>query len=663
MSSVATSALGDETEKDVLPWLKLAEDLRVLKLDVDLNMPQICVMGDQSSGTVDIYLFESLSYFIYISYKTFSILPSSSTSYSMTNSGKSSVLEALSGIPFPRGSGLVTRCPIRMVMKRARAGEEWCARVSTSVDPTVHTVRSIPELSVLLDRLMNALCAGSSNFSTESVIIDLVSPDACDLTVVDLPGIIRTVTAGQNVSVIEQVNRMIKSYLMDKRTIILAVIPANQDIATVDILERAQGVDPTGERTIGVLTKTDLVGPGNEDEVMAVANNVRKPLALGYVMVKNRSQKDIAENVTTAKSREMEKAFFATHAVFRKLNVDLYGVTVLSKKLTNLLVSRIKSELAPMRLEVERQLSEVRSQLRVLPSSFATPKSASDRQKLLVSIVQEYVRHLSDCIRGEYRDRIMVRHTELRMFTIALGKFEEFKTAVNDSAPRFKDDDFIQLLASQIDQLRGRELPGFMSSQAFYMCMSQYVDIWQDPAVQLVRDVEQVAKEVSMKLADILLVQYPGLRYALQTVTEKILMENADKTIEKLSDCISREKDPFTLNDFLQQWVNKIRFDRFSSAVDNVFDNAKNPATNWGGLKEEVYSGMRHWYRSTHSVSAQASAQDMSAIMEAYWHLAAKRFIDSCCMFTDNDVLGKLPTAVQDEMYQFIKDDNKLQVK
>ena len=68
-------------------------------------------------------------------------------------------------------------------------------------------------------------------------------------------------------------------------------------------MERAQSVDPTGERTVGVLTKTDLIGPGNEEEVLAVVNNVRKPLALGYVMVKNRSQRDITENVSTSKAR------------------------------------------------------------------------------------------------------------------------------------------------------------------------------------------------------------------------------------------------------------------------------------------------------------------------------------------------------------------------
>jgi interferon-induced GTP-binding protein Mx1 len=229
-------------------------------------MPQICVMGDQSSG-------------------------------------KSSVLEALSGIPFPRGSGLVTRCPIRMVMKRARSGESWSAVVSTTANPTLVNARDVPDLNQIIDRKMSELCGGASNFSTESVVVELVSPDACDLTVVDLPGIIRTITAGQNITVVEQVNRLIKSYLMDKRTIILAVIPANQDIATVDILERAQSVDPTGQRTIGVLTKTDLVGPGNEEEVLAVVNNVRKPLNLGYVIVKNRSQKEIVENVSATKAR------------------------------------------------------------------------------------------------------------------------------------------------------------------------------------------------------------------------------------------------------------------------------------------------------------------------------------------------------------------------
>lgn len=189
-----SSALSEGVERDVLPWLKLAEDLRSLNLDQSLGVPQMCVMGDQSSG-------------------------------------KSSVLEALSGIPFPRGSGLVTRCPIRLAMRKTRKNEVWNAVLYTSINPQRHKCTTIEELNNKMSEAMNDLCkVAGGDFSTDSVIVELVSEDCCDLTVVDLPGIIRTVTAGQNTSVIEQVNRLIKSYLVDKRTIILAIIPSNQVI-------------------------------------------------------------------------------------------------------------------------------------------------------------------------------------------------------------------------------------------------------------------------------------------------------------------------------------------------------------------------------------------------------------------------------------------------
>jgi GTPase SAR1 family protein len=67
--------------RDVRPWLQLAEDLTELSVDKHMSVPQIAVMGDQSSG-------------------------------------KSSVLEALSGVPFPRGTGLTTRCPTRLIMRK-----------------------------------------------------------------------------------------------------------------------------------------------------------------------------------------------------------------------------------------------------------------------------------------------------------------------------------------------------------------------------------------------------------------------------------------------------------------------------------------------------------------------------------------------------------------
>lgn len=159
------------------------------------------------------------------------------------------------------------------------------------------------------------------------------------------------------------------------------------------------------------------------------------------------------------------------------------------------------------------------------------------------------------------------------------------------------------------------------------------------------------------------------------------------------------------MNEFLQQWVNKLRYDRytfwvcyriihcspcggavicrFSEAVDEVFSELKSPANNWSAVKEEVFVEMRQWYRKTHSVSAEANARDMCAIMEAYWNLSAKRyvrfwcamacfydwciyvmysFVDNCCMMVDKELLGTLPVNMQSEMYRFVRDDNSLEV-
>lgn len=625
MASEDSHSLTKEIEKDVLPWLKVAEDLRTLNLESELNVPQICVMGDQSSG-------------------------------------KSSVLNLLAGdVIFPSGTGLVTRCPIRLVMRKARSGESWSAFVSTSLaNAKREAARDVETLYALIGQATTSLCKGATNFSTDIVVVDLVSPDACDLTVVDLPGIIRTVTSGQTASVIEDVNKLITSYLSDKRTIVLAVIPGNQDIATVDILERAQRMDPTGERTLGVLTKIDLVNPGGEDEIVAVVNNIRKPLALGYIMVKNRSQLDMNKKMSTTEARAAETAYFKAHEVYRGVDGRLWGVDQLARKLTSLLVNRIQLQLVPMKSQVEKELTCIRTELRTL-SAFGGLGDSPDRQKMLVAVMQEYVRHLTDSVRGEYRDRIMVRHADLRLYTLVLKVFENFQGDISQTAPPFKAQGFIHTLAGQIEQLRGRELPGFMSSQAFYMSMSQYADAWGGPSSSVISDVRTIAQEVAGKLSDVLLVQYPSLRDTIRMVAAQVLDDAVEEAAKKVADLLAREKDPFTMNDFLQQWINKVRLDRFNEAVHHCFDNAKTPASNWSGLKDEVFQSLRQWYRTTHSVSPLSSAQDMCAILEAYWNLSSKRFIDNVCMVVDREILGKLSQAMQEQMFRFVRDDSKLE--
>jgi interferon-induced GTP-binding protein Mx1 len=186
-------------------------------------------------------------------------------------------------------------------MSKSPTGTSWEATASVSWEAPqpagTGRVSSPHELTNTIAKLTDALTKGKVNgFSTDSIIIRISSPESPDLTVIDLPGIVRTVTSGQDQVVISQVNDLINYYISQPRTIILAVIPSNQDIATIDILERASLIDTEGIRTIGVLTKPDLIGPGGEEEVIHVLRNVRKPLKLGYIMVKNPSQKEVCKS-------------------------------------------------------------------------------------------------------------------------------------------------------------------------------------------------------------------------------------------------------------------------------------------------------------------------------------------------------------------------------
>ena len=198
------------------------------------------------------------------------------------------------------------------------------------------------------------------------------------------------------------------------------------------------------------------------------------------------------------------------------------------------------------------------------------------------------MRHLTDCVRGEYRDRLIVTNPDLRLYTRALGIFQELQARIEATAPKFKDPVFVQGLARQMEQLRGRELPGFMSAQSFYMFIQEYIDKWKDPALVAVSQMRVLALEVATKLVEAIALSYPVLRDAYRGVASRIL-EAAEMTCtEAVEGVLGREKDPFTVNDFLQAHINKLRHDRFAAAVNGAFSKCKSSHDSWQAAKEEA---------------------------------------------------------------------------
>ena len=132
---------------------------------------------------------------------------------------------------------------------------------------------------------------GQSTFSDDVLRIELCGPTKNHLSVIDVPGIFRTTTAGLTTEEDKVLIReMVRRYIENPRTIILAVIPANVDIATTEILDMAAKVDPSGQRTLGILTKPDLVDKGAEQDIIDLVQGKKNKLKLGYCIVRNRGQ-------------------------------------------------------------------------------------------------------------------------------------------------------------------------------------------------------------------------------------------------------------------------------------------------------------------------------------------------------------------------------------
>jgi interferon-induced GTP-binding protein Mx len=409
-------------------WVALLDSLQTLGIDEELPVPQIVVFGDQSSG-------------------------------------KSSLLESISGIPFPKGTGLVTRCPTRISMAACGPTEPWVADVklpNTIAQSGIFNARgqvtTVEQLSKRLAEAAEIVCPpNSAEFSSEVIQVSVQSPTMPNLSLIDLPGIIRTTTAGQDRAVIANVDALLESFLRQPETVILAVIPANQDIATIDILERANIFDPAGIRTIGVLTKPDLIDRGGEDEVLKIVQNIRKPLKLGYVMVKNRSQAELKSSVSLAQSAENESAYFTNHEFWRSIAPNSRGIKPLCERLTNIIVSRAMDRGPTLKWYLIDKLNKTEAKLNEL--GIEIPDSDVAKSKTLMKIVARYAATLRQIAMGDYRDQLAQSNTELRIRYLVNQILDQLRNTLAANIPDLSDPVYAERLSTGISEMRGRLVP------------------------------------------------------------------------------------------------------------------------------------------------------------------------------------------------------------
>ena len=184
---------------------------------------------------------------------------------------------------------------------------------------------------------------GKNTFSEDVLRLEITGPEQEHFSVGDVPGIFRKTTDVVTTNADkEMVNSMVRGYMKNPRSVMLTVVPANVDVATQEILTMAEEIDEDGHRTLGVLTKPDLVDAGAETPVIELIEGKRHKLTLGWCLVRNPGQKDL--NNPSGDRNAVEKAFFKTEAPWNSLDKDRVGVGALRVRLQKILASHIRRE-------------------------------------------------------------------------------------------------------------------------------------------------------------------------------------------------------------------------------------------------------------------------------------------------------------------------------
>lgn len=180
-------------------------------------------------------------------------------------------------------------------------------------------------------------------FSNDVLRLEISGPGQEHLSVIDVPGIFKSTTEGITTKAdIELVRSMVKGYMDNHRSVMLAVVPANTDLATQEILELAAEADAHGDRTLGVLTKPDLVDRGAESNILDLVEGRARPMKLGWHIIRNPGQKEL-QDVNVIRG-ELETAFFRASAPWSDIDKEKVGIASLRLRIKEVLSSLVKKE-------------------------------------------------------------------------------------------------------------------------------------------------------------------------------------------------------------------------------------------------------------------------------------------------------------------------------
>ncbi|MCJ1330802.1 vacuolar protein sorting-associated protein 1 [Thelotrema lepadinum] len=467
------------------------------------------------------------------------------------SSGKSSVLENIVGRDFlPRGTGIVTRRPlILQLINRPSTSNTQTNGVNGVSDKDPKTDNNKDEWGEFLHiqnrkfydfdqireeiiRETDAKTGRHQGISPAPINLRIYSPNVLTLTLVDLPGLTKVPVGDQPKDIERQIKDMVLKQIMKPNAIILAVTAANTDLANSDGLKLAREVDPEGQRTIGVLTKVDLMDEGT-DVVDILAGRII-PLRLGYVPVVNRGQRDIENKRAISFALENEKNFFENHRAYK--NKSSYcGTPYLARKLNLILMMHIKQTLPDIKARIQASLQKYQAELASLGDAMGI---AGNSGNVILTIITEFCNEYRTVLEGSNQELSNIELSGGARISFVFHELYSNGVKAVDPFDHVKDIDIRTILYNS----SGSSPALFVGTTAFELIVKQQIKRLEEPSLRCISLIyDELVRILAQLLTKSMFRRYPQLKEKFHMVVIAFFKKAMDPTNKLVKDMVSME--------------------------------------------------------------------------------------------------------------------------
>lgn len=362
--------------------------------------------------------------------------------------------------------------------------------------------------------------------------LKVYSPNVINLTLVDLPGTAKVAMGDQPTDIENQIRKMILTYIRKPTAIILAVTAANADLATSDALQLARSVDPQGTRTVGVLTKLDIMDRGTD--AADILSNKVYPLQLGWVGVVNRSQQDIIDGKGIGAALRDEDGFFERSDLYRSVRGKC-GTNYLARSLNKLLMDHIQSNLPDLRTKIAHMLQQKHNELVSYGDSIL--ETSGQRGAMVLQIITTFAQNFKSALTGQAQDGNMAELSGGARISYIFN--DVFATTLDkvDPAEGLTIDD----IRTAMRNATGTRSSLFIPEASFELLVKRQIVRLEDPVLQVVELVYNELLRIVASLDSETLQRFQKLREALGVAVNRYFRRQLAPTREFASRLVKIE--------------------------------------------------------------------------------------------------------------------------